>query len=97
MDPTIRFECDINQAELVNEEKKRIYEPCIPDILAKCKLKNIEIIGVFIGARGTITNFFKDFSMKFKIPKSTLEDICINVVRGSIRIYHHHIYDPNKK
>lgn len=96
IDPTVRYENDVNQETEVNEEKKRIYEPCVADIQAKVKLKNIEVIGLFIGARGTITTHLKDFCTKFKIPNSIVEEIAIEAVRGSCRIYNNHIYDPTK-
>lgn len=96
LDPTVRFEIDQNQAEEVNNEKKSIYEPCIPDIQAKCKLKNIEVIGLLLGARGTIPNFFMEICQRFKIEKSTIEEIGIEVVRGSAKILANHLYDPQR-
>ncbi|KAJ4435381.1 hypothetical protein ANN_17995 [Periplaneta americana] len=34
-DPTIRIERDLNQAHQVEQEKRAIYEPCIPYLSAK--------------------------------------------------------------
>lgn len=96
LDPTVRFETSQDQAEEVNEEKQSIYEPCIPDIQAKCKLKNIEVIGLLVGARGTIPKFFSEICKKFKIEKSVVEEIGIEAVRGSSRILANHLYDPKR-
>lgn len=95
IDPTIRFEFDENQSILVDEEKKRIYEPCIPDVKEKLKLKSLEVIGLLIGARGTLTKFFLDFCTKFKI-ENVIENIGIEAIKGSCKIYNNHIYDPQK-
>ncbi|KAJ4429426.1 hypothetical protein ANN_21595 [Periplaneta americana] len=35
IDPTIRMERDLNQAHQVDQEKRAIYEPCIPYLSAK--------------------------------------------------------------
>lgn len=51
LDPTMRFECDENQSEFVNEKKKRLYEPCIADIQTKCKLNALNGIGQDSGKR----------------------------------------------
>lgn len=96
LDPTVRFEIDQNQAEEVDKEKKSIYEPCIPDLQAKCKLKNIEVIGLLVGARGTIPKFFLNFCHSFKIEKSVIEEIAIEALRGSSRILANHLYDPQR-
>lgn len=96
IDPTVRYESDLLQPQNVNEEKQRIYEPCILDIQQRCKLKKLEVIGLFIGARGTISTFFKDFCKRFKIPNSIIEEVAIEAVRGSCKIYNNHIYDPTK-
>ena len=77
----------------MDEEKKRHYEPCVPYFQAKFKLNNIEVIGLLIGARGTITTFFENFRKQFKIPKKVTEDIVIAVIRGSYQIYHNHVYN----
>ena len=96
LDPTVRFETDENQPESVNEEKKRLYEPCIADIQTKLKLKQLSVIGLMVGARGTIPKFFAEFCQKFKINKSVIQEIVTDVVRGSCRILHNHTYDPGR-
>ena len=68
----------------------------LPDIQARCKLKNIEVIGLLVGARGTIPKFFSEICKKFKIEKSVVEDIGIEALRGSRRILANHLYDPKR-
>lgn len=36
--PTVRYEGDESQPEVVNEENQRLYEHCIPDIKIKYEL-----------------------------------------------------------
>jgi hypothetical protein len=93
IDPTIRMEKSADQPVEVDREKKLHYEPCIPYFQAIYKIKDIEVIGLLVGARGTITNFFEDFRKRFGIPKTTVQDIVINVIRGSNQIYHNHVYN----
>lgn len=59
IDPTVRYKND------------RLQPPA--DIQQRCKLKTMEVIGLFIGARGTISTLFKDFCAKFKIQNSIME------------------------
>ena len=93
IDPTIRMETSVDQPQQVDAEKKSHYEPCVPYFQAKFKLNNIDVIGLLIGARGTITTFFENFRKEFKIPKKVTEDIVIAVIRGSYQIYHNHVYN----
>jgi hypothetical protein len=58
IDPTIRTEVREQQAEEIDEEKKSIYEPCIPYLKEKYDIDNWIVRGLFIGSRGTITKFF---------------------------------------
>ncbi|KAJ4432745.1 hypothetical protein ANN_21383 [Periplaneta americana] len=41
LDPTIRFERNLNQATEVDIEKKTIYEPCLPYLSQKCNIRLI--------------------------------------------------------
>lgn len=71
---------------MVDEEKKRIYKPCIriPDVKEILKLKSLEVIGLLIEARGTLTKLFLDFCSKFKI-KNIIENIGIEAIKGSCK------------
>jgi len=48
----------------VHLEKSEKYIPAIPDLCMRYKLKRIEIIGLFVGARGTISSFLEQFRKK---------------------------------
>ena len=96
IDPTIRMETSVDQPQQVDTEKKLHYEPCVPYFQAKYKLHNIEVIGLLVGARGTITTFFENFRKQFGIPKKVIDDIVISVIRGSYQIYHNHVYNQTE-
>ncbi|KAJ4442515.1 hypothetical protein ANN_04102 [Periplaneta americana] len=59
LDPTIRFERDALQAQHVDEEKKSIYESCIPYLSEKYNLPTSQwsVSGLLFGARGTLPKF----------------------------------------
>ncbi|KAI5731459.1 hypothetical protein M8J77_010249 [Diaphorina citri] len=92
VDPTVRFETSAEQPDEVNEEKRSIYIPTIPYYKEKYGLSEIDVRGLFIGARGTITSFFKSFAVEFNISESTLKCISQSVTRASILILRNHIY-----
>ena len=98
LDPTIRMEQnDIHQAEAVNQEKKLHYDACIPYFQEKFGLENIEVIGLYVGARGTISKFFLDFIKSQALSMSLMEDIVISVLKKSVQICVHHLFSsiPN--
>ncbi|KAJ4450977.1 hypothetical protein ANN_02412 [Periplaneta americana] len=88
LDPTIRFETHQNQPEDVNIEKRRIYEPSIPYYKTSYKLMDIEVIGLMVGARGTITKQFVSFCHKFGVPTTTIKEISII----ALQILRRHLY-----
>jgi len=92
LDPTIRMETGVDQPESVNTEKKGIYDPCIPYLKDKYKLRSVEVIGLFIGSRGTITTFLHEFVKQHKLGKSLLDEIVISVLKSSAHILHNHLY-----
>lgn len=87
------MEKSVDQPHEVDAEKKLHYEPCIPYFQQKYALGNIQVIGLLVGARGTITQFFEDFRKRFNIPKAVVQDIVIATIRGSCQIYQHHVYN----
>ncbi len=93
IDPTIRIEDGVDQSSLVNEEKKNHYEPTIPFFKQKYKIEDIEVIGLYVGARGTISRFFADFIKSFNLPKSLIQDIVISVIKNSVHILQNHLYN----
>lgn len=92
LDPTIRMENNQNQANEVNEEKQSIYVPCVDYFQKIYKLNDIEVIGLFFGARGTITNFIENFRKCFKLKKELIVKIVLIIVKYSIRILNNHIF-----
>ena len=97
LDPTVRIENGESeeQAVAVDLEKRQIYEPCIKDLVYKFQLKKLEVIGLYVGARGTITKFFQNFMSRFLLPSTITDDILMHALRGSIKIYNHHINNCN--
>ncbi|KAJ4448348.1 hypothetical protein ANN_10363 [Periplaneta americana] len=59
LDPTFRFERDALQAHHVDEEKKSIYEFCIPCLSEKYNIPTSQwsVPGLLFGARGTLPKF----------------------------------------
>ena len=96
IDPTVRMEVDEQQPEMVNLEKQNIYNSCIPYLKEKYDLEEMEVIGLLVGARGTIPQFFKDFANQFRIPKSVIDSIAISAVKGSAQILHNHLHNNNQ-
>ncbi|KAJ4442246.1 hypothetical protein ANN_12112 [Periplaneta americana] len=70
LDPTIRFERNLNQATEVDIEKKSIYEPCLPYLSQKYNvpLKQWSVIGLLFGSRGSITKFTWNYLKELHIP-----------------------------
>ena len=54
-DPTVKFDHK-DQLEEVNKEKQQIYEPTTPYYLQKYHLKEIQVYGMLIEARGHVVN-----------------------------------------
>lgn len=88
LDSTIRYEASESQPVEVDEEKKCHYEPTLPDLTNK--YNNVEVIGLMIGARGTIPNFFDEFRHRFNLPKSINNDIVVSVIKDSVYILRNH-------
>lgn len=95
LDPTVRMEQDAGQAEAVNLEKKSIYNPCIPYFKDKLGLVDIQVIGLYVGARGTISKFFVDFLKHQGIPSMLIEDIVTTVLKKSVQICIHHLFSSS--
>ncbi|KAJ4427965.1 hypothetical protein ANN_23978 [Periplaneta americana] len=70
LDPTIRFERNLNQATEVDIEKKSIYEPCLPYLSQKYNvpLKQWSAIGLLFGSRGSISKFTWNYLKDLHIP-----------------------------
>ena len=56
------------------------------------KLENIEVVGLLIGARGTITHNFVQFSKTFNLEPKLLNTVSVTVLKYPIQILRNHIY-----
>ena len=83
LDPTVRYEAGENQAAEMNEEKRRIYVPCVPDLTERYRLQgfDVEVIGLYIGARGAVPKFFVDFCNKYFLSKDLISRIVISILK----------------
>jgi hypothetical protein len=95
LDPTVRMETTSDQPELVHKEKVDIYTPSIDFFKEKYQLKHIEIIGLLIGSRGTISNFLENFRTRFHLDRCLLHEIALKAIKSSTQILHHHLYSKN--
>ncbi|KAJ4432435.1 hypothetical protein ANN_21054 [Periplaneta americana] len=77
LDPTIRFERNLNQATEVDIEKKSIYEPCLPYLSQKYNVpfKQWSVIGLLFGSRGSITKFTWNYLKELHIPFDYLRTV----------------------
>ena len=91
LDPTVFFEngeADLQSTE-TDLRKTEIYEPCRSYLKTNYNLNEIEVIGLYVGARGTISTFFQEFVNRFSLASSLVNDVMMYALRGSIRIYNH--------
>jgi len=95
LDPTIRFETGIEQDDEVNLEKRKIYEPCIPDLKAMYDLNQIHVYGLLFGARGTIFNTYEKIRKDLSLPKSLSDKIVKIILDWSVKILHYHIHSTD--
>lgn len=93
LDPTVRFELNSDQPELVDKEKKSIYEPCIPYFQSKYGITNWEVHGILVGSRGVLPMLSIKVLERLKIKNRTLMmDIITTVLKDSLFILHNHLY-----
>ncbi|KAJ4428352.1 hypothetical protein ANN_24371 [Periplaneta americana] len=92
IDPTVRMETYENQPTEAHQEKCDIYDPTIPYYKEKYHLTSIEVIGLLIGARGTITKRFAHFCKQFGLGQTLVTEVPLSAVKGSIKILRNHLY-----
>ena len=92
IDPTIRIEKAEDQPEETDREKRNIYEPCAPYLCEKYGIQNVEVVGLFIGSRGTISTFLYNFVKKHKLGKELVKNIVTSVLKSSAHILHNHLF-----
>ncbi|KAJ4440187.1 hypothetical protein ANN_08325 [Periplaneta americana] len=97
IDPTVRFETDEEQPAEVDNEKKDIYNPTISYYLQKYQLKELEVIGLLVGARVTATLFMKDVFKRPGIPTSIIPIVTLAALKGSIALPKNHLYSKSNQ
>ena len=94
IDPTVRFETNADVDRAVQEEKKSIYESCVPDLKQRFGHEDFsyEVIGVWFGARGAIGESALNLFNRFGLPMARISEIAVGVISDSVKIIHHHVY-----
>ena len=96
IDPTIRWEDNKDVGAEVHAEKRRIYEPCIPFLKQRFAAafgnREYEVIGLWMGARGTISKNMVEFFDRFQLDRRKLLELSNTVVWDSLDMLHNHIY-----
>jgi len=94
IDPTIRYETNEDRGVEVQNDKE-IYTPCISDLQRRYGHfgpRQFQVIGLWFGARGAITQQVLDFWNKFDLDKKHLPVIAEDILVASIKMLHHHLY-----
>lgn len=94
LDPTIRFERNLSQADEVNKEKQEIYEPCLPFLSSKYSipLNQWVVRGMLFGARGSLPQSTYQLLVKLKFKVFQIQNILLQILRDSLHIIHYHLY-----
>ncbi|PSN43635.1 hypothetical protein C0J52_16672 [Blattella germanica] len=92
IDPTIRMESHADQPIEVHNEECSIYNATISYYKNKYQLKDIVVLGLMVGARGTITSQFVQFCRQFNLDKNFIKEIAISTLRDSLTILKNHLY-----
>ena len=96
IDPTVRYEKNDDMDQLVQTEKEAIYGACIPDLQARYTptlgAREYEVIGVWLGARGTVGKNLLNLFRRFGLPMNRIPELAERVLTDSIRMIHQHIY-----
>ncbi|PSN40445.1 hypothetical protein C0J52_22080 [Blattella germanica] len=81
IDPTIRMESHADQPIEVHNEKCSIYNATISYYKNKYQLKDIVVLGLMVGARGTITSQFVQFCRQFNLDKNFIKEIAVLIMK----------------
>uniref|UniRef100_A0A8D8WY07 Uncharacterized protein n=1 Tax=Cacopsylla melanoneura TaxID=428564 RepID=A0A8D8WY07_9HEMI len=94
----LRFTKSKEDAMKANQEKKDIYEPCVTYFKQNYNVESIEVIGLLVGARGTITKHnMKEFKIKFNLPKKIFEEIVVSILIKRFNENNELPFIPSKK
>ncbi|PSN58337.1 hypothetical protein C0J52_11565 [Blattella germanica] len=83
IDPTIRMESHADQPIEVHNEKCSIYNATISYYKNKYQLKDIVVLRLMVGARGTITSQFVQFCRQFNLDKNFIKELAISRLCGT--------------
>ena len=95
IDPTVRWETNDDLDAKVQKDKQDIYESCFDDLAQRYPAiqgREREVIGLWFGARGTVSTRLVQFFDRFKLERKKLVEISESVLAESIRMIHFHIY-----
>jgi len=56
-------------------------------------LNSVEIIGLLIGARGTIYKQFENLRRRFNLSSELRDGVALHAIKSSIRILNSHLYN----
>ena len=73
-------------------EKRAIYEPIIPYYKEKYHLSKIEVVGLMVGARGTIPSHFAETCKKLGLSFNIIKSIAVSALKGSVLLLRNHLY-----
>ena len=100
VDPTVRYESNHDVAAEVQADKEGTYLSCIPDLRRKYRQignKTVEVVGLWMGARGTISSQFLAFFDRVGLDRKHLPELAVTVLADSVGMIHHHISGPERR
>ncbi len=98
VDPTVRYETsEGDQDQNVSQEKRSIYEKCIPfydeKYASEFGKRTWSVRGLWFGSRGTFGRSVLDFFNEVKIDTSHLRELSELILSKTIHIINNHIYN----
>ena len=90
----MRCESGAEQPNEVHLEKCKIYEPKIRYFQDFYNIQNITVMGLLIGARGSIPKFVVTALKNLGLGKELFLDLALLSLKGSIQIVKNHLYNP---
>lgn len=95
IDPKIRYESNGDVDGEVMREKEDIYNSCIADLKHSYRHlgeRDFSVLGVWMGARGAISESLINLFDRFGISSSLLPEIAEETLIDTIKMIHYHIY-----
>ena len=95
IDPTIRWESNDDVGSKVQAEKQAIYQSCYDNLAERyegIQGRECEVIGLWIGARGSVSTQLVQFFDRFQLERKHLPTIAESVLIASVHMIHYHIY-----